>query len=132
MADIVVTPAKVGLVDPIKAITFMGIAATAMDAGTPVYINTTTGKVTKADASSAGTAGVRGITVTSVGAGMAVTCLKVGALYGFTLAGDYDAAVYLSNTEGALSDGAGTVSVVVGRIVAMTDSSATKVLWVSL
>lgn len=133
MADLTLTEAQIGMVDPSKAITIQGIAAAAITAGTPFYINATTGKATAADASAAGTAGVRGIATTSVGAGSPVTGLRKGGLYGFDLSGeDYDAAIYLSDTAGKLADAAGTVSVVVGRVLPLTDQSATKVLWVDV
>jgi hypothetical protein len=66
----------------------------------------------------------------TVGAGDAVDVCEDGEVYGFGLSGlNYDALVYLSNTAGALADGAGGTSVVCGRVNALTDNpTLTKVL----
>jgi hypothetical protein len=57
--------------------------------------------------------------------------LKRGKVEGFTLEGDYDSRVYLSDTTGTLGDSAGTVSVIVGRVVlARGTAGTTKLLYV--
>jgi hypothetical protein len=43
---------------------------------------------------------------------------------------DYDDPAYLSDTAGTLADAAGTMSVNAGRVVALPDASASKVLYV--
>lgn len=46
---------------------------------------------------------------------------------------DFDAPVYLSDTDGTLADTAGSVSVVVGRVIALwTQSGADKALFIDL
>lgn len=112
------------------------IAAEAIEAGAPVRIDTSAGKFTNANGSSAGEARVYGIAVKSVAAGLPVTAIRKGVLDGFTLSQAYDAAIYLSDTDGTLADAAGTVSVVVGRVIPVNGqllgSSPDKLLFVDL
>jgi hypothetical protein len=130
MADIVVTAAKVGLVDPQKAVTFNGIAAAAITKGQAVYMDTS-GTLGVADANASGKQQARGIALNAAGAGQAVTCVKEGAVYGYTLTSQaYGAPVYLSDTAGALADDVGTLTVPVGIVQPMSDKDKTKVLWV--
>lgn len=80
----------------------------------------TDGTVTPANGSSAGEAGFEGIaTVESDRVGQAITVLREGIVdVGEALAAlAIGAPVYLSDTDGTLADTAGTVSVVVGRVV---------------
>jgi hypothetical protein len=105
------------------------IAAVAITAGQIVYEDTA-GKADLADASAAGTTVVPAVALQTVGAGSAVNVLKKGHVEGFTIAQAYGAQIFLSDTAGALADAAGTVSVAVGRIVAMTDKDLSKVLFV--
>ena len=69
-----------------------------------------------------------GIALESAGAGQAVDFCEKGWLFGFTLSQAYSAAIYLSDTAGDLADAVGTVTVLCGRVVAMTDKARTKVL----
>ena len=125
MADIVVTAAQVAQI-------YTRIAGVAITAGKPVYQVAATGLLALSDGSAAGTAVVHGIALETKGIGQAVSVLKRGHCAGFTLAGNYGTAVYLSDTDsGILGDGAGTVSVVVGRVIALPDSAVTKVLYVN-
>lgn len=129
MGDITVTAAKVGLVDPIKAVTQTVIAAAAITKGQVCYIDSN-GKANLADANAAGAIQARGIALNAAAAGGAVTLLKEGAVYGYTLSGvAYSGPVYLSNTAGALATSAGGTSVVCGIAVALTDKDLTKVLY---
>lgn len=132
MSDLTKTTAKIALVHPEHSIIFPYITAVAVDAGQAVYINSA-GKVALADANGSGTSGFRGIALESCAAGQVVSVLAQGALYGYDLSGlDYDAPVYLSDTAGALAT-AGSVAgdtVVVGRVMPLTDKDLTKVLWV--
>lgn len=130
MSDITVTAAQVGLVDPQKAETYTGIAAATITKGQVCYI-TTTGTVGVADANGSGTVQARGIALNAAAAGQAVTIVKEGALYGYTLTSQaYSAALYLSNTAGALEDGgaAGTV-VPCGIVAPLSDKDKTKVFY---
>lgn len=129
MADIAVTAANVGLVDPIKSVVKSYIAAAAIAKGQAVYQNTS-GKTDLADANGSGTLQFRGIALNAAAAGGAVDVCEDGELYGFDLSGlNYDARVYLSNTAGALADAAGGTTVVCGRVNALTDHpTLTKVL----
>jgi hypothetical protein len=130
MADIVVTAARVAMVDPIKCITFDGITAEAIEKGDPLYQVTTTGKFGIADANVANKQQVRGIALQAAGAGQAVTMLVKGVAYGWTLTDqDYDDPVYLSDTAGTLADSVGTLTVPVGIVTSLADSSATKVIF---
>ncbi len=129
MADIVVTAAKVGLVDPMKAITHTGVAAAAITKGQVVYMDTS-GTIGVADANDVGKQQARGIALNAAGAGQAVTFVKEGAVYGFTLTSQaYGAALYLSDAAGALADAAGTLTVPCGIVAPLSDKDKTKVLW---
>ena len=129
MADITVTAAKVGAVFPANAEIYDCIAAEAITAGQAVYI-TSTGPVGVADANASGKQQCRGIALNGGGAGQAISVLTRGHIYGFTLAGNADSLVYLSDTAGALADAAGTLEVRVGRVVCLSDANLTKVLYV--
>ena len=130
MTDITVTAAQVGLVDPIKAKVRSYIAGATITKGQAVYIDPTTGKVNLADANGSGTLQFRGIALNGGAAGQAIDVCEEGLLYGFTLAGNYDSLVYLSNTAGALADAGGGTTVVCGRVAPLADRSITKVLHV--
>lgn len=131
MADIALTAARIAAVFPDQAEIVTGIAGATITAGAAVYWDSS-GNLALSDGSAAGTAIVAGIALTGGGAGQAISVLKRGHVYGFTLAGAYHSAVYLSDTDaGILGDAAGTVSVVVGRVVPLPDSSRTKVVYVN-
>ncbi len=89
--------------------------------------------LTGGDGSAAGTARVMGIALNAAGVGQAVSVILQGHIEGFALSGvAYDAPVYLSdNNSGILGDAAGTVSVVVGRVMPLSDKSLSKVLYVN-
>lgn len=50
-------------------------------------------------------------------AGDGLTAYRFGVLDGFILAGAYNSLVYLSDTDGRIADAAGTIRVVVGRVI---------------
>lgn len=107
-------------VAPVKVIEQMTCpAGEAITAGQYVRLDTTTGKFTKGNGSSAGEARLGGIALNSAAAGETVTAV----LYGIVDLGDalaaltYDDDVYLSDTDGTLADAAGTVGVYVGTVV---------------
>lgn len=118
MADISVNTGQQGRVqsgnDTVLATT-ANVAVTALQAG---YFDATTGNLVLSDASAAGTAKFDGIIMNGAGAGGPVTLLKEGAIFGLDLSGmDYGDLVYLSDTAGAVADAAGTVSVVIGKVI---------------
>jgi|SRR5690349_4688319 len=116
MANIAVaTAGKIHVVSSIQQLTVP--AAEAIVAGAPVRFDTTAGTFTNANGTSAAEARVYGIATASVAAGEPVTAIKRGILDGFTFTQAYDAAIYLSDTDGRLGDTAGTVSTVVGRVI---------------
>lgn len=130
MTDIVVTAAQVGIVYPDDAETFDFIAAATITAGQALYFDSA-GKANLADANGSGTLQFRGIALNGGGAGQAISGLKKGHCYGFTVSSvAYDAALFLSNTAGALADAAGATSINCGRVVALPDSSLTKVVYI--
>lgn len=129
MADIVVTADAVAVIFPDAAEIYDFVAAAAITRGQAVYVNSS-GKVDLADANGSGTLQFRGIALNPAGAGQAVSVLKRGHVAGFTISQAYDAALYLSNTAGALADAAGGTSVNCGRVVPMSDSSLTKVVYI--
>lgn len=121
MADIAVTATRVAAVHPQRATIYDFEAAEAITAGQAVYV-LTTGKVGVADANAAGKQQFRGIALNSAPAGGGVSVLKSGYIWGFTVSAlNGDALVYLSDTAGALADAAGTMSVSVGRVVAIPE-----------
>ena len=132
MADIVVTAAQIAPVYVGEAEIYTMIAGVAVTAGQAVYQVTTTGLLALSDGSGAGTALCHGIALETKGIGQAVSVLKRGHVAGYTLAGNYGSSAFLSDTNsGILADAAGTVSVVGGKVIALPDSAATKVLYVN-
>ncbi len=134
MADITRTAEQVASVYPHYPNKIVsGIAAAAIEAGQPVYIDSN-GKYNLADANAAAADQFRGIALNTVGAGQPVSVMEEGYLYGYTLSGiAYDGLAYVSDTVGELADAAGSTSLVVGRVVARfgSDGNATKILKVS-
>ena len=128
MTAIALTAAQISVVDPIKAVIRNYIAGVALTRGVPVYVDGTTGKLGIADGNGSGTKQVRGITLDAGGAGAGIRVLEYGDVFGYTLTGNYDDPVYLSDTAGSLDTAAGTVTVIVGRVAPMTDAALTKVL----
>ena len=97
-----------------------GPAAEVITAGQMVRLDTTSGKATLSNATTAAEARTRGMAITGAGvAGLTLTVVKRGVLdIGEAMAAlDYDQAIYLDNTDGAVGTAAGTVSLVVGRVV---------------
>jgi predicted RecA/RadA family phage recombinase len=129
MAAITVTAAQVAAIFPHKAEVFPAVAGEAITAGAPVAL-TTSGWV-NADANGSGLQQVRGVALNTAGAGQAVDILKRGHLAGATVSSlANDAIIYLSDTVGRLDDSAGTMTVRIGRVVPLSDASATKVIYV--
>ena len=97
-------------------------AAEAIDAGAPVRIvpsSTGAGQFTNSNGTTAAEAAVWGIALSSVAANEPVTAVRMGLLDGYDLdALDYWDPVYISDTDGTLTDDAAdaTVDVIVGRV----------------
>lgn len=135
MADLAVV-ARVRLIEDRGSDTLP--AAAALGPGVVCRPDGTTGKATTASASAAGTAGAIGLNLSPkvTVANQAAHLLRRGkvALYDANGANildglAYGAQVYLSNTAGRLADAAGTVAVVVGRVIPLWDQNPpTKIL----
>ena len=131
MSDIVVTTDNVAVLYPRHAEIYDFIAAAAITAGQTLYLDSA-GKVNLYDSNGSGTLQLLGIALNGGGAGQAISVLKRGFVVGFTISGlAYDAAVYGSNTAGALADAAGSSSVVAGRVKAVSDSPS-KALYIDI
>lgn len=123
MADIALTAAQIGAVDPSKADIKTYIAASAITKGQAVAIDTA-GKVVPADASTGGAHLIqfRGIALNAAAAGAPCDVLHEGEMYGFTVSSlNVGAVLYLSNTAGALADAAGDVNVKCGVVSVLND-----------
>jgi hypothetical protein len=120
MADINLVEAnRVHVVETVMQITCR--AAIAITAGAPCRIvptSTGAGFATPAAGDSAATARAIGIATRTVPANGTVTLLRLGVLDGFDLSAlNYDAPLYLSDTDGRLGDVAGTASQIAGRVI---------------
>lgn len=117
MADLtLVTANKVEVVESIVQMTLP--AAEAITAGQAVRLDTSSGKFTKANGSTAAEARIYGVATKTVAAGEPVTAVRKGVLDGYDLSAKaYDLAILLSDTDGTLADSAGTVSTTVGRVI---------------
>lgn len=131
MSAITVTAEEVALVHPTKAETFNVILAEDASAGDVLYQTT------------AGTFGLsandvnakdepRGIALEQGASSQVISMVKQGAIYGVDLSGEaYDGLVYVTSSasgHGGMSDS--VVSEIVGRVIPLTDSDKTKVLYV--
>ena len=130
-----VTANTVSVVESLEQMTLP--TAEAITAGMAVRIDTSTGKFTAANGTAAGEARIYGVATKTAAAGMALTAIRRGVLDGFALTGQaYDAAIYLSDTDGMLADSAGTVETVVGRVIPATSAvigaAYDKLLYVGL
>jgi predicted RecA/RadA family phage recombinase len=133
VANLTRIKAEVAIVYPDGNIIRDYVAAVAIEAGQPVYIDSN-GKVALSDANDAAAEHFRGIALKDVAAGQAVSVMISGWLAG-TGAGctalAYDAIVYVSNDVGELADAAGGTSLQVGRVVPVADKDKSKVLYVT-
>jgi hypothetical protein len=110
--------AVAGKIDVIKSVRQLTLpAAEAIVAGAPVRIDTTSATFTNSNGTTAPEARTWGIATVSAAANEPVTAVRRGVLDGFTFTQAYDAAIYVSDTDGRLGDAAGTVSVVAGRVI---------------
>lgn len=134
MADLTVTAAKVGAIYPDKAEIVDMIAGATLTAGQAVFQDSA-GKAQLAAASASSALQFRGIALTAANAGQGVSILKKGHVAGFTVSQAYDAALYLSINQGAISSGSPVAansgsSCQVGRVVPLPDKSLTKVVYI--
>jgi hypothetical protein len=116
MADIALQTAnKAEVVESRNQMTLR--AAVAVTAGQAVRVGASgTWVLAKATSTANGT-GVY-IATRTVKAGEGLTAIRSGVMDGWDLSGlAYGAAVYLSDTDGALATAAGTVSIVLGRVI---------------
>ncbi len=132
MADLVITTCR-----PVKVIEqITAPAAEVVTAGTYVRQSTTTGKLEKGNGTIAAEAKVGGIAIQSAETtNLTITAVTKGWVdVGDALSAvDYDADVFLSNTDGVLATTAGTVSRVVGKVVAAWgNTTADKLLRLDL
>jgi hypothetical protein len=133
MADLTATSAQVGDASPDFSVRLSYIAAEAISKSEGVYINSS-GKAALADASAAGTAVCRGIAISDAGAGQVVEVLAFGYLTGYDLSSvAYDTILSVSDTAGAIDNGAGspTVAAPIGRVTPLSDGALTKVVFVN-
>lgn len=122
MANIALTTAaKVEIVESLEQMTLP--AAETIVAGAPVRLDTSTGKFTNGNASTAAEARIYGIATKSVIAGQALTALRRGVMDGFSLSGAYDSNVFLSDTDGRIADSAGTLNIKIGRVIPGTSTT---------
>lgn len=109
------------------------IAAETITAGQAVY-KLAAGTVGVADANASGKQQYRGIAINGGTAGTPIMVAYFGSVDGFTLAGDVDTLIYLSDTAGGLDTAAGTLAVPVGRVDMRDDGTKflfTDVNWLA-
>lgn len=108
------------------------IANESVTNGAPAYL-ASTGKYGLADADASGKQQFRGIILEAAGAGQGTSLLTKGKVWGFDLSSlAYDALVYLADAVGTYVDTAGTMTVIVGRVVPLSDRDLTKVLEINV
>jgi hypothetical protein len=131
MAAVALTAAQIAPVFADECEIRSYVAGVAITAGAPLYVNTS-GDAALADANGSGTKQFIGIALNTAGIGQAVSVLRRGEVYGFTLTSlAYGALVYVSDTVGTYDDSVGTVTVPVGRVQPLSDPARTKVLLVN-
>ena len=134
MTNLTITAAAVALVQEFESLTLP--VDEAVTAGQVGRLNTTTGKLTKANGTTAAEARAVGVFVRSSRfVNEPVHLIKRGVLdLGAALDSvALDAVIYLSDTDGTLADSAGTVSTKIGRVIpAFGNVSADKLLYVDM
>lgn len=118
-----VTAGKLRVVESIKQMTLP--FAESVNVGQVVRIDTSNGKWTKANGTTAAEARVWGVLVSKDAAGAVGTAIRQGVVDGFDLSSlAYDLAIYMSDTDGGLADdAASTVDVIVGRVIPGTSTT---------
>jgi len=129
MADIDVTPEKVGAWSDKRQDIFSGLAGGEITQGYFVAFDGTSGKLVLADATTTnGLYDSVGMALNSTLENQAVDYVAPGIVDGgFDLSGlDYGARVYLSMTPGRIADappGVGGTEVIVGHVIGLSDRS---------
>jgi hypothetical protein len=113
------------------------VGASGFVAGYSYYLDPTTGTFLPTSTLTSGLYQFRGLALETGGKGQGLDILQEGYVGGYDLSAlNYDALVYLSDTVGQLSSTAGTNTVIVGRVCAVSDRDPvtglpSKVLFVS-
>lgn len=129
MADLALTAAQIAVVFPEQAEIYTKTCAETITAGLSLFQDTD-GKVQLADANVGGEQQTRFLALQGGGSGDAISVLKTGHVYGFTITQAYDAPIFQSDTVGVLADAAGTLTVPVGIIDGIDrGGTITKVLY---
>lgn len=129
MADLALTAAQISLSKPQEAEVDFAICAVAVTTGQSLYVDAN-GKAALADANAGGAQQTRALALEGGAIGQSISILKRGRVFGFTITQAYDAPIFQSDTAGALADAAGTLTVPVGVIEAITDDpTLTKILF---
>lgn len=90
-----------------------------------------TGRYGLAGANASGKHQFRGLFLQPAGAGQGTSLLQKGAVQGLDVSAlAYDAKIYLSDTLGTLSGTAGTATIVIGRVIALSDAAKTKAIMI--
>lgn len=114
MTDLVITSCRIVQAQDKDTLPF----AEALEPGQAVRLDDSTGKLTKANGTTADEAQMVGVLATEGGAGVRGTFVRQGLLdVGNALSAlDYGATIFLSDTDGALADAAGTIEVPVAVV----------------
>ena len=128
MTDLALTAAKIALVNPQDAEVDFVICAVAVTTGQSLFVDTD-GKADLADANVSGAQQTRHLALEAGAIGQSISVLTRGRVFGFTITQAYDAPIFQSDTAGALADSAGSLTVPIGIIKAISDDpTLTKVL----
>jgi hypothetical protein len=134
MANLTIVAADVAPVEVIEA--FTGPAKEAILKGQYVRYNVTDGKIELGKGTETAEARKGGIAILGANAaGITITAVRRGIIdIGDAMSAlDFDADVFLSDTDGTLADTAGSVSLVVGTVVpAWNATTADKLLRIEL
>lgn len=118
-----VTAGDLHVVESIEQLTLP--FAESVNIGQLVRIDATTGKWTKANGTTTTEAAAYGVLVGKDRAGAVGTAIRQGVIDGVDISAlNFWAAVYASDTDGTLADAAGTVSLIVGRVIPATAVTA--------
>ena len=130
MADFSLVAADIKPVFDQGAEIFDFVAGVTITRGQIVY-QVAAGTLALADANDAGKLQPVGVALKAGVAGDAISVMRKGHLYGFTITQDRGVHVWLSNTPGALADAAAGTAQPVGRIVSLADKpNYTKIMYV--
>ena len=133
-ADLVIVAADVAPVEVIEM--FTGPAKEVILKGQYVRYNVTDGKIEKGKGTETAEARKGGIAILGANAaGITITAVRRGIIdIGDAMSAlDFDADVFLSDTDGTLADTAGSVTLIVGTVVpAWNATTADKLLRIAL